>query len=477
MVHPMDKKPLNIPPSKGFKGLTVYCYRCKTNVSEVCKETGKALNRCPYGDKHTFKIYIHVPGTQNTRKTKTLETRNLDEATRQAMEFEREVKSGQVRVEPKFERNYKREVQRTEEIKPELLVHVLARYIAFLRNEDVPAHRAKERSEEYVKDLERSFMRLKDCLRKNGHDLNSFLLKDINDKVIGELYKYLDNRKQSPRSFNKSLTHFSSVMKWYCEEYDVPVKNWFARINRRTTIYNPQSISKEDFDELLKKITPENGIQKYDKGAKRERNFYRSWLADGFQLGLFSGRRREEIVTLKWSDVVEDKEGKPLYIKSADIKVNRIQHRSEEEKKYIYIPLTQELKNLLRTLGYDSNRGSGKYLLAPEKENGSSRDLIMDDLSRGFSHFFRKLGKKEELKFGCLRKTYISHLRAFLGNNAKYITGHTNDAIIDRHYQDPAIMVSTADNFGVYTARNTREDEIEKIRTKQAVEPTKTIER
>src|SRR6266446_4721944 len=96
----MHEKPLHIPPSKKWKGLTVYCYKCKTNVAEICKATGKSLRYCPYGDRHTFKIYVHVEGTSNTRRTKVLATRNVDEAIRQGMDFYKEVKESNYQSVP-----------------------------------------------------------------------------------------------------------------------------------------------------------------------------------------------------------------------------------------------------------------------------------------------------------------------------------------------------------------------------------------
>ena len=39
--------------------------------------------------QHVFKVYVHVPGTKNERRTKKLETRDINEAIKQAIEFER----------------------------------------------------------------------------------------------------------------------------------------------------------------------------------------------------------------------------------------------------------------------------------------------------------------------------------------------------------------------------------------------------
>ena len=47
----MDHKPLFIPESKKWKGLKIFCYRCKTNVSEICKTSGKPLLQCKHGEQ------------------------------------------------------------------------------------------------------------------------------------------------------------------------------------------------------------------------------------------------------------------------------------------------------------------------------------------------------------------------------------------------------------------------------------------
>src|ERR1041384_4343484 len=148
---PMDK-PLYIPPAKRLKGLglTVYCYKCLTNVSDVCKETDDPLPKCPFGNKHAFKVYAHIPGTNNKRKTKKLETHDVNEAIKQAIEFQKEVKENKY-----FEADKKvivnKEVSTVQNL-PQLLVEALARDIGRLNNESVPEHRKEERSNEHIKD-------------------------------------------------------------------------------------------------------------------------------------------------------------------------------------------------------------------------------------------------------------------------------------------------------------------------------------
>ncbi len=460
-----DIKPLYIPATKKWKGLTVYCYKCRTNVSETCKENDKPLNKCLFGDKHAFKVYIHVPGTENNRKTKTLGTRDVNEAIKEAMEFEKEVKNSNLDI---TEKNTKKVsgVVKKENSKPQLLIHALARYVGFLNNEGVPAHRVKVRSRDHIKDVERAFTNLVQCLTNSGHNIGTFNVNEINDNVAGEVFEYLRNRKFANRTYNKYLSHYTSFMSWYAKEYDGNIRNWFEGIQREKLNTNPESITFEEFERLLAHITPENGIREYDKGVKHLRNYYRPWLAQGFRLALETGRRREEVINLKFSDI-EEKNGIPVLIKAEDKKVNRIQNRTKEEsKKYIYIPVTNSLNELLNELGYKQNKNMDKYILAPEVEISRNREMS-DVLSRGFSHYYKQLNTGRELTFKCLRKTYITNLSLFMGGNTKAITGHSDDAVIERHYLDKQIIAQAAKNFEVFSKEPNRKMELDSIRKEQ----------
>ena len=115
------------------------------------------------------------------------------------------------------------------------------------------------------------------------------------------------------------------------------------------------------------------GNKEYATGKKRVRNFYRPWLADAFRVALETGRRREEIINLKFSDIVMENNG-VSFIKAEDYKVNRIQNRKNESvKKYIFIPVTKSLKELLIHLGYEKYKETGNYILAPEIQNKRTR--------------------------------------------------------------------------------------------------------
>lgn len=464
MMSHMENIPLYIPPNKRVKGLVVYCYRCKTNISNgICKTTGKSIKQCPNGDRHAFKVYVHVPGTKNERKTKILDTRDVNEAIKMAIDFEREVKENRPRVNENIEKKTKTIKEEQKQGTPHFLVHALARYIGWLNNENVPAHLVRERSYDHIKDIERSFERLVECLKNSGYNLEALRVEDINDEMVGRIYSYLREKGFANRTFNKHFSFYTSFLKWYSEEYNHPIKNWFEKVTRKKLNPNPEAITQSEYQALLKQITPENGIKEYMGGVKSTRSMYRPWLTDGIRLALETGRRREEIVNLKWS-CIQESDG-VQYIKVEDYKVNRIQNRnSEEEKKFIYIPITNSLRDLLNDLGYKEYKNTDNFILAPEVK--ISRGKVMSDiLSRGFTHYYQQMNTGRNLTFKSLRKTYITNLEIYMGNgNTKAITGHSDDQVIEKNYIDKKEMAKAARGFNVFSKEGERAVDLKDIR-------------
>lgn len=475
MIMPaMKNNPLVIPLNKQVTGLTVYCRLCATNVSEGsgCKKDGVPLHKCKHGDEHCFKIYGGIPGT-NMRRTKTLRTRDLDEARMEAIRFMKEVKGCDSKNSDRVEN--KREIQRKEENRPNLLIHTISRYIGWLNNEDVPPHRQKVRSPAHIKETELVLKCFVMCLKDNGEDISSFTIEDINDDTVGKVFSYLEDRKLANRTFNKYFGHYTSFLKWYSEEYNYSTRNWFERVKRKKLNPNPEIITQKEYEALFEKITPENGEKEYENSVKPIRNLYRPWLADGIRLGLLTGRRREEIINLKWSDIQES-EGIQV-IKSEDLKSNRIRQRNTEaEKKFVYIPVTDSLQQLLNEMGYEKHKGTNKYILAPDVKINRKR-AMSDVLTRGFSHYYDQLDTDRKLTFKCLRKTYITNLQIFMGNgNVRTITGHSGDQVLE-HYIDRREIAKAARNFSVFPKEAEREDVLAEIRTESKnKQPQKELE-
>ena len=458
-------KPLIIPKSKKVRGLglTAYCRMCDTGIGEVCKETGKPLQHCPHPERHVFKCFIKVPGTKNQRRIKILETRDLDEAIKQAIEFKQQIRSEGARG--KMEEYPETRIKPGSKPIPTILINAMARHISWLTGEDVPEQIQRPRSKKHLKDIEHAYMTLVACLKAKGYNIEQLKISEVNDDIVGVVFRFLKDKQFAPATFNRYFVHYKSLINWYREEYDQPIRNPFKKVIRQEVVPDPQSISKETYEELLKKISLEDGFRQYEDGYQTKRNFYRPWLANGIRLGLETGRRLEEISSLKWN-MFDAKDGNQV-IEVEDLKVNRIKNNaSRGKKKLIYIPVTKSLQELLHELGYNKYYGTDEYILAPEVK--SSRDKIIPNvLSRGFTHYYEQLKTGKHLTFKCLRKTYITSLKiASGGGDIKAITGHSSDKVLDHYVVDRDLAKWAARTHEVFPERSKRDEEIENVRQK-----------
>lgn len=465
---PME--PLHIPPGKKWKGLTVYCYRCNTNVSEICKETEKKLNTCPFGDRHAFKVYVHVPNKKNERKTKVLATRNVDEAIKQAIDFAKEVKQG-ISVEYSNETLQRESVQistgnlklNDNKILPTLIIQAMQKDIERMQNIGVLKHRVKFRSKDHIKDVERAYKVMQQALIQDGYNLNTLRLDEMTDEMVGVIYCYLEEEKGfGTRTRNKYLSHYTSFIKRHNQTYNLQIENLFETIEKKESFPEPEMVTKEEFEKLIQIIEPKNGIKKYKNGVKPIRNLYHECLVPGIKLGAYTGRRREEIITMKYSDIkfLENGTG---YIQCEDYKVNRIQNKTGNEKKYIYIPLTEQLADLLKELGYEQYKNTENYILAPEIKNKRNRTLS-DILTRGFSHYYKQLETGKNKTFKNLRKSYITSLYDKMGDKAMLITGHSNISTLKKNYLAIEALSKSAKEFEMFPEEENRKMQLEQSR-------------
>ncbi len=448
-------QPLYIPPSKqGHTGLTVYCNRCKATVTDICKETGQPLKKCRFGDRHKFKVILYLPNKQNNRITRILKTRDVYEAIQEATKIEKDIKEGKIPEE------IHKPIKEKEET-PTLLIHCFAKYISHLHGEGVPIHLRKQRTTAHIKDIERAFVTFIEAIDQRDIDFELLKIDDLNDTIIGYIYEYLSNKNFSARTRNKYYSYGVSFLKWWQEEY-YPIRNWFSRITRHEEVQNPQSIQQDEYERLLEIISKENGVKVYPSKTKPTRNYFKSYLKSAFKLGLLTGLRREELINLKWSDIYYDKNSNPLYIKIEDYKSNRIRHR-ENNKKFKYVPVSNSLSEMLSTLEHSEDKNNNEFILAPEIRSQRTK-VMADNLSRAFSHYYEQLDTGKSLTFKSLRKAYITALKMYV-HNPKEVTGHTENAVIEKHYIDREQIAISMKHFDVFpTKENHREKEIEQIR-------------
>src|SRR5574337_209976 len=171
--------------------------------------------------------------------------------------------------------------------------------MAYLKNDEgvVPAHLVRPRSDDHIRNIALAIETLCICLQQSGIEVSSFKLSSLSDREVGLFHSYLLETKK--------------------------------------------------FSKLLSLVTYDNGFQYYPDKVKDTRNVFRDYLVSGYKLGILTGRRREELISMRYDSIKEDENKNPVFIKVIDFKVSRIQNLQGNEKK-VFVPVTKQLRDFLQ---------------------------------------------------------------------------------------------------------------------------------
>ena len=212
-----------------------------------------------------------------------------------------------------------------------------------------------------------------------------------------------------------------------------PFRKFVPKIVTPSTI---DIITEDEFNQILSavdKFTP--FIQLGGKGEKK--NMFKPFLKDGFKLFLLTGGRREEVVNLKWSDIYSTPQGVKLFIID-NLKVKRAKKNNKEYKKYIAI--NADLEAFLIELGMNDKLGKDEYILVPERNK--STYAIMNELSKGFTHYKNGAGIKKDISLSNLRKTYLTWHHQVLGDDTGLVSSHSTTQVLEKYYLDPKVLTA-----------------------------------
>lgn len=281
-------------------------------------------------------------------------------------------------------------------------------------------------------------------------EIEELKITDIDKHAVGVFYDYMNKRKLSGCTINKYLGYLTTMYTWLIKQEGYQIQNIFEGVRRHSVkAQEIESITKEEIQKLLKAVKNKKlGIEELSTGELK--SLWKPWLAPAIRLALFSGRRGAEIFELRFSSIIEEK-GEMTFIRSEDIKVNKIRNLQGDAKKFVSIPITAELKKLLLELGYRQNKGTSKYLIADEEK--MQRDTMARHLWRSFGHYAKQI--KLNKTFKSLRKTHASSLAARIGaENARIITGHSGLKVMEDHYFDKKVIGRVANDFSVFGKNN-----------------------
>ena len=434
-------KPLVIDKRDKVNGLYTYCGKCERLIeNRECSQTGKRLSTCKSTDKHMFKAIISIPGTNGKkRKTRVFKTRDLKKAIELKLEFERELESTDFQtVDNHIDR---------EEFKPQILIECMSMFVGYLNNIGVEAHKVKKRTQKHINEVEYYFGKFCKCLLKNNIDHTFFKVDQLNDKIVAKFHTYLiEDLSYANKTYNKVIAQFRQFLNWLIDEKGYIIKNPFVGVQRRKEVHNKSILTSKEFEALLKVITPKNAYQYFPNGTRKSR--FKPWLVNALKLALETGLRREEFMTLKFSNILLDENGKPQFIEIENFKVNRIKGDDGTTGQKKIVPITEGLMSLINELGYNDYKGAEMFLLGAEEK--SSRITLIDFVSKAFTHFWKLTGIEKNIQLKHLRKTYLTSLVEQFGDKAPLISNHSGIEVLKKHYVNDKQLIAASQSFSVF---------------------------
>lgn len=325
-------------------------------------------------------------------------------------------------------------------------LELVGAYLDSLRGINVPRQFLKVRSSQHIADVKRAIERFVFSLKEKHYDINRLTIQNIKDREVGYYCDFLlKDKAEENRTYFKSIAIMKAFVNWTIEMKEIVTFNAFSKVEIENSESNAVTILKNEFDSLLNNVSVENGFDEISN-----RNWYYPWLKIAFRLSVETSMRREELVSLKWSDLKflddsENNESKVFVINN--IKVNRIKKGKSTGKYKKYIPITESLLELLIELNYEDKIGTDEFVIPRDKNIGIT--YMCDILSRAFAVFIKPASERD-LEFNCLRKTYITKITMKLGDKAKMFTGHSDDAIIRKNYLNKEYSGSSLDKFRIF---------------------------
>ncbi len=401
---------------KNRYGLRVYCTKCQ-------KQFNYSSTICNHNEYQHYKSIV-TDGLK--RRVKFHQTNDFDEALQLAIQFKKDVKNG-VFIEQ--EESNKIDIDNIS------IIDAANMFLDFKNGINVPEHLKKKLTKGHLDNLKTTIQQLIDVLKNNKVKVESLSIKDLNDFHVGYWYTYV-KEKYSEKTMPSKLKLVSCFINYMINDVGILMKNPFKKVKVDIIQYDTQAITKEEFEAIIEAIDTKSPHQQLGGERKEIKNHYRPYLKNGLRLALYTGLRREELVTLSWNDIGYSEKNRCLMLIVDNLKVERITRKKYKKK---FIPVGPDLESLIYELGFEDLNGSDLPILEPNRK--VKYTTMMSALSKGFSHYYKQaFPELEPKKFKTLRKTYLSYLNKSVGDEMIELSSHGGMKVLNKHYLDAEIV-------------------------------------
>lgn len=403
-------------PKNSLAGIKIYCSKCK-----------KDNPNCRHYESHCYRMRIHVAGTKNKIKSKSLKSKVYGEALKEAIEFKSEM----------VKNNYQ-SVQVLETGNDYSIADAILKYHQYLSGNHLYVHKRKTVSEGYKDECIRYCKYFASTLKKK-YDLSTKRIIDIKQVDVASFYLWAENH-YAPKTFNKCMSGIKAFFEFLIDVEEVEMKNPLkSYVSKYVEKSNNETLTKSEFERIIASIDTASPIKIYGDGKNVKKRMYYPYLKEAFKLFLLTGCRREEVIDLKWSQIFTTVNGVKFFriTNSKVVKANKAKNKDIAVAPK-YIPINSDLFDLLLEIGYENKKNSDEYIISPDR-NVQSKTL-MDRVSKSFTHYKEQSKIEKDVSLKNLRKTYLSWVNAVMMNDTKVLSSHATDGVLDKYYLDPTIL-------------------------------------
>jgi hypothetical protein len=416
-------------------GIRIYCNGCGAFYDPRVEHLKIRKNKCPHPPHHQrYKSTIIEPANGGKRKRKSIihSTRSLQDVILFGLEFKNHVKSNAIEKSKK-----------QKPAKPKLLIDCLAMYLDFKSDIDVADHLKKGLSRGALAEFKNHIVKWKlasDCI---GDNFCKLKVDNISAKNVASLIKLLSNYSNSTQ---KKAYGFYNQLYRFLNENEYNIQSPFKGIQVATYVVNePRAVTEKEFDQVI------TAIKKGTKDDKREgRTLYFDWLVDAMHFSALTGRRREEFMLAKFSDIyLINGELLGGYIKMIDSKYSKQnKYKIGFKAKYTKAPIYPELHDFLLEMGYEQYKGTDRFIVAGDETK--QRNTLANNLTNAFAFYRNQLDMDKRIQLKGLRKHYITRMRNEYGDNANFFTGHASSRVDKIHYYDDREIFEKVKSFQLW---------------------------
>jgi integrase len=364
-------------------------------------------------------------------KVKRHRTGNFDEAIIQAIQFKRDVS---------FDTDISSE---NDSPTPSAITIVEAAeiYFNFKSGYNVPSHLKRDHTSKHLVSIKKAINDFISVLVERGFNVDSMPMAQVKDVHVGYWYDFI-KQHYSEGSWSSPLSKLRPWVTHMINRHHINMYNPFMEVRFPQVTRDVQALSKAEFDAICDAVRSGPHYQYFGGRTTVRKNRYRPYLVDVFKLALYTGLRNEEYLTLRWEDIMSIEGTDDHMIITNNLKVERMTQKRYKKK---YVPVHEDLKQLLYQLGWKELQGSNRYIIEPFRS--VSVTTLINNCAKGFTHYYNQAFPKNPNYHSLkdLRKTYLTYLAKNVDEDIVHFSSHSGMRVLDNHYLDKKLVTKGID--------------------------------